>query len=372
MLVRGVISLWALLLCVGWAGAEYGDKDPYELSAAIKVLEDNGAKVHRNGQVHVDIVVPGLGQADHVTQERLPATYTLNVMGMEASRENLEAMLILPEVESLYLGPEFKRSAQVWDTLNKFGELKNLYVIDSLTDADFPRLAQFEGLNLLAIRLGKFSPEGLWYLESLYGLETLSLTIDQPLAENYMRSMPQIPNLRHLELAILSAQCVSLVGIENLTSLTSLEVNAQNQPVGNLTAIGQLSHLERLNLSGVDFTSNDMQMFADLGRLKYLTMFQCELPATGEENLARMRNLRQIDVNQVPLTDGMLKELAKLPHLTHMYVRGAKLTDASLAEIARSPSLKTIRFSGTAVTAEGAKWLRENRPDLNFVLTDGL
>lgn len=372
MLVRSAISLWALLLCAGWVSAEFGDKDPYELSAAIKVLEEDGAKVHRNGQVHVDIVVPGLGQADHVSQQRLPATYTLNVMGMQASSENLEAMLILPEVESLYLGPEFKRSEQVWDTLNKFGELKNLYVIDSLTDADFPRLAQFEGLNLLAIRLGKFSPESLWYLESLYGLETLSLTIDQPLAESYMQSMPQITNLRHLELAILSAQRVSLAGIENLTSLTSLEVNAQSQPVGSLNEIGKLSHLERLNLSGVDFTSSDMRMFAELGQLKHLSMFQCEMPATGEENLEQMRNVRRIDFNQVPLTDGMLSKLAKLPHLTHLFVRGAKLTDASLVEIARSPSLTTIRFSGTAVTAEGADWLREKRPDLNFVLTDGL
>ena len=37
MFLRGVISLGALLLCAGWADAEYGNKDPYELSSAIKV-----------------------------------------------------------------------------------------------------------------------------------------------------------------------------------------------------------------------------------------------------------------------------------------------------------------------------------------------
>ncbi|RCS41263.1 hypothetical protein DTL42_22105 [Bremerella cremea] len=373
MFLRAVISLGALLLCAGWAGAEYGDKDPYELSSAIKVLEANGGKVHRNGLVQIDIVVPGLGQADHVTKERLPETYTLNVMGMKSSPENLEAMIVLPEVDSLYLGAEFKRTEAAWDTLNKFGELKNLYIIDDLTDADFPRLAQFQGLNLLAIRLGKFSPESLWYLESMHELESLSLTIERPLKESYMPSLPQIPNLRHLELAILSDQHVPLTGIENLaSSLTSLEVNAKSQPVGRLCAIGQLSRLERLNLSGVDFTADGLCMFAKLDQLQHLTMFQCVLPSTGEDNLAQLHNLQRIDLNDVPLTDAMLIQLAKLPHLTHLYVRNAKLTDACLAEIARSDSLKMIRFSGTEVTVQGAKWLQEECPDMNFILADGL
>ncbi len=372
MFLRAAISLGALLLCAGWAWAEYGDQDPYELSSAIKVLEDNGAKVHRNGQVQIDIVVPGLGQGDQVTKARLPVTYTLNVMGMKSSPELLDAMLVLPEVDSLYLGADFDRNEPAWDTLNKFGELKNLYIIDDLTDADLPRVAQFEELNLLAIRLGKFSPESLWYLEAMYRLETLSLTIDHPLSENYMESMPQIPNLRHLELAILSGQQVPLNGIENLASLTSLEVNAQSQSVGNLNAIGQLSNLERLNLSGVDFAASDMQMFAELSQLQHLTMFQCELPATGDQHLGQLQNLRRIDLNQVPLTDGMLSQLANLPHLTHLYVRGGELTDKSLVAIARSPSLKMIRLSGTHVTPMGVKRLRENCPDLNIVLTEGL
>ena len=68
----------------------------------------------------------------------------------------------------------------------------------------------------------------------------------------------------------------------------------------------------------------------------------------------------------------MLARLARLPHLTHLYVRNAKLTDACLADIARSGSLRMIRFNGTEVTAQGAKWLQEACPDLNFVLSDGL
>lgn len=372
MRVRGLFSLWALLLCAGWAIADYGDKDPYELQSAIEVLEHSGAEVHRNGQVQIDIVVPGLGQADQVTTARLPSTYTLNVMGMESSPENLDAMLVLPEVDSLYLGPEFERTETAWNTLNKFGELKNLYIVDRLTNADLPQVAQFQELNLLAIRLGNFSPDNLWYLEAMHGLETLSLSVDQPLPPNYLNSMPAIPNLKHLELAFLADQKVSLAGIERLNSVTSIELDAQEHPVGNLSTIGQLSNLERLNLSSVQFDASDMQMFGELSQLQHLALFHCDLPASGEQHFARMRNLRRIDLNQVALTDAMLVQLAKLPQLTHLYVRGAPLTDEALPAIAASPSLKTIRLSGTKITPEGAKWLREQRPELNFVLTQGL
>lgn len=368
---RTAVSLGALLLCAAWVQTSFAEKDNYELRAAIELLEEGGAKVHRNGQVEIDIVIHAPGQKDQVTQTKLPATYTLNVMEMPSTAENLDAIMVLPEVDSLYLGSSFQRTTEAWDTLVKLGELKNLYVIDDLTDADFPRLAEFAELDMLAIRLGEFSPSSLWYLETMYQLESLSLTVEESLEGDYFRHMPRIPELRHLELSLLTEEPISLKGIENLATLNSLEIHSQKLKGANLAPIGQLLRLERLSLSAVNFSEADLAMFSSLKQLEQLSLFRCDLPSTGTEQLSQLSNLRRVDLNRVPLTDTMVADIAEMPKLSHLYVQDAPLTDACLRSLAQSASLKMVRLSGTEVTSEGVAWLRKERPDLNFSVSAG-
>lgn len=368
---RAAVLLGAFFLCAALVQVSFAEKDTYQLRSAIELLEANGARVHRNGQVQIDIVIHAPGKKDQVSHTKLPTTYTLNVMEMPSTAENLDAIMVLPEVDSLYLGSGFERTTEAWDTLVKLGELKNLYVIDDLTDADFPRLAEFAELDMLAIRLGNFSPSSLWYLETMYRLESLSLTVEGAIEGDYFRHMPRLAELRHLELSLLTEESLSLEGIENLPTLTSLEIHAQTFSGMNLKPIGLLSNLERLSLSEVDFTSTDLDMFPQLKKLEHLSLFRCELPTTDTDQLTQLGNLRRVDLNQVPLTNAMLADLTGLPQLSHLYVQDAPLTDACLRTLAQSASLKTVRLSGTRITPEGVAWLRKARPDLNFSVSDG-
>ena len=358
---------WALFLLASVAfatslQAEIPSPDSHQLDAAIEHLQQAGARVHCNGSYRVTIMIAG----NEEIQDEIPASYSLNLMGTMATPETLDAILVLPQIESLYVGSEFKRSHEAWDTLTQLGELKHLYLIDDLRDADFPRLAQFENLDMLAFRLGGFSPDQMWYLETLSQLESLSLTIDRKLGRAYLQGLPEIPNLNHLEVTIQNDSPVSFAGVENLRSLKSLEINARNQPANELRTLGQLPELRRLQLSHVRFENEDLALLHEWKQVEHLVLYSCDLPDIDGADLARMHNLQQFDATRTHLTDDAIRRLVMLPRLTHLSVRNTPISDGCLQAIAASPHLQSVRLHATSVTPHGAQWLQQARPDLQF------
>ncbi|MEW4454196.1 hypothetical protein AB1L30_16095 [Bremerella sp. JC817] len=362
MLIRWVFFLVVSTTLIAPLHAEVVSEDSHELDAAIDHLQQSGARVHRNGSYRVTIMVAG----NEEVQDEIPASYSLNLMETPSTPETLDAILVLPQVESLYVGSEFERTAEAWDALTQLGELKHLYLIDDLCDADFPRLAQFENLDVLSLRLGGFAPDQMWYLETLSQLETLSLTVDRKLFRNYLSGLPEIPNLNHLEVTILNDSPISFQGVEHLRSLKSLEINAKNQPASELRSIGQLPNLQRLQLAHVRFEPEDLSLLHELNHLEHMVLYSCDLPDIDGADLARLHELQRFDATRTRLTDDAIRRLAMLPKLTHLSIRNAPITDGCLRAIAASPHLQSVRLHATSVSPEGAQWLQEARPDLSF------
>ncbi|MBI1247494.1 hypothetical protein GC197_06555 [bacterium] len=369
MLFRFAMVALAVFLFAGSVYAMDPSAQSRELEAAIEHLQKSGAQVHRNGSYMFSAIVAGPMDDSSAVRKR-QASYTLNLMGAKATRETLDAMLVLPQIDSLYLGSEFKRTNEAWDAISQLGELRHLYLIDDLNDADFPRLAQFENLKVLSIRLGRFDPRQLWYLEAMHRLESLALSIDQAPEAPYFQYLPQIPNLRHLEVTSTINLPASLDGIQQVRTLTSLEINVQHTSVHNLAVIRQLVLLDRLHLSGVQLRSDDFEALRGLPKLEHLVLYDCDLAASGKMLLPNLSHLKSLQATQTKLDDQAIESLSKLPELTDLTVRDAPLTDACLPALAKSAGLQAIELHETQITSKGAAWLEAQRPDLIIRITE--
>ena len=60
------------------------------------------------------------------------------------------------------------------------------------------------------------------------------------------------------------------------------------------------------------------------------------------------------------MQDEHLAALAALPKLTHLDLQDAAITDAGLRQLAKFPSLKMLQLTGTQLSREALKSLRQS------------
>ncbi|RCS41262.1 hypothetical protein DTL42_22100 [Bremerella cremea] len=355
----GYCCFFSVLFAVPLLQAEERKYESPEIRQAILHLQGNGARVHFN--------MPRTGAfrpANAQREKEYSVPYTVNLYEMKATAENLSALLVLPQVERLYLSNEFDRSDRTWKTLSQFGELQHLSIMDSLKNEDIEHIAEFSNLQSLEIRLGDVDSSYLWYLEELRNLQRLSIHVDGD-DEASFTSLPNMPKLSQLILHLHGTKPVSLDGIENLKELRSLNVNARAIQGSELKGIAKLSHLQLLTLANAEFAASDLEMmFQQLKGLEYLNFTNCKLGTNDLSALKNLSKLQRLQVYNTPIDDDSLATLVDLPELNYMYVRGSDITDDGLKHLAKMPKLNRVYLYHTKVTPEGVKWINEQRPKM--------
>jgi hypothetical protein len=137
------------------------------------------------------------------------------------------------------------------------------------------------------------------------------------------------------------------LGIDFFHDVTS--VFADNVTDDLLKAIGGLSEVRRLELSGWSITNQ------------------------GLAHLNRLKHLEELGVHSSPVTPLTcnLADPSALHRLKQLAITNENVTDAALQHFKRLPNLELLVLSDTSVTPAGVRQLQRAIPDCSFVLLSG-
>lgn len=148
----------------------------------------------------------------------------------------------------------------------------------------------------------------------------------------------------------------------------------------DLTRIGALPDLRKIDLSHTKISDLGLAHLRPLKNVVYLNCFSCSYITDGGvaflkdwvnleylnvrgsevtsrvfEHLAKMKNLRTLDVGFSRVNDDGFDALASLEHLEELHIGGDKMTGLALPSLRLLPSLKRLDVNGSQRTDSG-RW----------------
>ena len=164
--------------------------------------------------------------------------------------------------------------------------------------------------------------------------------------------------------------------------ITGLFLKDAKLEKNDFVVIGALGHLETLELTSTNVTSDDLKHLAGhknlrvlkldwnsgvgdagvahLGRLTSLETLDLRLTKVtgkGLGALVGLKNLRHLDVNDSPVDDVGLKHISQLARLELLNIGGTKITDKGLHHLKGLKHLRGLTLEETPITNEGLNYL---------------
>ncbi len=216
------------------------------------------------------------------------------------------------------------------DMIQKLSLVKSFAGRD-VTDAQFTKIVQLNGLQELTL-----SGENL----TDAGLEPLS----------------QAVNLKRLDLH--RAEQITAMGLAHVAKLSHLEGFGLGSTShhGELGPLDQLKQLKFLSIGSASLTDEDLACLASMPHLETLHL-NINSGINGEclKNLAGATHLKQLWLPLTSVTDESLAPLANLTDLEDLHLGSEHITDAGLVHIAGLTKIKRLDLGGTHVAGPGLK-----------------
>lgn len=144
-----------------------------------------------------------------------------------------------------------------------------------------------------------------------------------------------------------------LVHVENLHSLTDLDLQNSHITDAGLVHLAGLQQLERLILGGTKIADAGLAHLASLHKLTYLDLHRTDISDAGIAHLADMLNLEALDLSGTRITDAGLSGLSRLRRLTDLNLSDTAVGDAGLRVVGAMPQLEFLNLQRTMVTDDG-------------------
>jgi Leucine-rich repeat (LRR) protein len=183
--------------------------------------------------------------------------------------------------------------------------------------------------------------------------------------------------LRRLNLAHTKITDVGMQYLKELTGVTELNLYfAEYITEDGIAALKGWTSLERLNLRGTKVTSKVFDHLAHLTSLRALDLAYSQIDDDGFEQLTSLTHLEELAIGGNRLTGGCLPLLKLLPALRKLDMGGVQrvdsglwglaLNDANLEQIAALTELRSLNLSGANLSDFGGA----DRPERTMSRTE--
>jgi Leucine-rich repeat (LRR) protein len=228
----------------------------------------------------------------------------------------------------------------------------------ALSDADLRHLKGLTGLRSLTLNSGSsmhtcpMTGEGLAYLKDLQALRDLTILFTELNDEN----LAHLESLRGLEnLSLLNNKQIRGEGLAHLRTLPALRsLSFYHVPVGDagLENLKGMERLESLSLQYTDVTDAGLVHLRELPTLKSLVL----PPAVTDAGLVNLQNLRSLEalwLSDTNISDTALASLGGLKSLHTLHLDNTGVSDAGLIHLRDMPFLQCLTLSGTNIRGGG-------------------
>lgn len=236
------------------------------------------------------------------------------------------------------------------------------------------RVASLPRLRYLRLTADRLSPAMADALGALPRLRTLSIQqtgiayMNQAASRRCLEAIGTMTHLEYLDLLNVTGDSVSPECLEHLTNLKSLRVSHgdwfsksldQQKSDEWLAAIGQLSQLKFLELSGIALSTENLASLAGLKKLESLVLRGAantdwsphKSSRRGLGILPELARLKRLELHSFQVLSRDLRFFTALPQLESLYLEDMRFTSAGLADLRALQSLKELAIGGDLVSA---------------------
>jgi hypothetical protein len=248
--------------------------------------------------------------------------------------------------------------------------------LDRLEYLHISHVGKYPGNPLAEIgKLKRLQDLGLWgadglrdeMLASLEGLpELFTLSIfDADLGDAGLARLAHLPKLKTLQMSsrsLVSKRLVTDLGVEavarSMPELRELLLDDSDITDASLAAIGRLSKLTTVRLSGPKVTDAGMAHVSNLRDLEVLILGRVAITDEGLRHIRNLKKLRILNVDSDRITDAGVAHIARLTNLEHLLINSSAITDAGVAYIAELTKLQSLDLSRGQITGTGLVHLK--------------
>lgn len=145
---------------------------------------------------------------------------------------------------------------------------------------------------------------------------------------------------------------------KHLTAMPRLRLlnlrGVANLSDSDLARIGQLQHLEQLQLSSPKISDVLLSRISHPKRMKILVLEDTRITDVGAERLRAFSNLEELGLAGSRITDAALVNLTSMKKLRILRIEGTAITNSGLEHLAHLDKLEYVGLFGSQVTDEGA------------------
>jgi internalin A len=231
------------------------------------------------------------------------------------SEEHRHTVLLLEHHGGRFFfnGPEWRRAfdvtvgMRVWHFPNKWhGSVEQLsmlqkvegldavYLLAQSADEPLSVISQLSGLRCLGMITEEASVEGLGAIAELKKLERLSITHMGVLPAGALDFLPELPNLKSLDLG------PGRIDVQYLEILKSCE------------------SLRELGVSSGSITDKHVAVISELSELRELDIEDSRITSAAVPHLMKLQQLERLDVEDTNLTPADIQKLKTLPKLKYL------------------------------------------------------
>lgn len=216
----------------------------------------------------------------------------------------------------------------------------------------FSKIAQLKSLKALNLSSTDFSDKDLEFLRDL-------------------------PNLRHLELAMTDISCAHLLDEPFLEQLNLLDVSAIDDGHVLTQAVSRIPNIQQLGIAGCGLVNAHCIALAKCKSLKVLTLaVNGHITNKGVANLLPLKQLEWLDLSMTSVTPAVSESLKQFPHLKKIEISHIGWEPSEMAKFIavmtkHNPSIEIIRIDlptyDPKTSIPGLPWpARGLEPHINF------
>ena len=195
----------------------------------------------------------------------------------------------------------------------------------------------------------------------------------KPVTDELLAQWAADPGLRRLRLAESNMDDEGLVVLSKSPSIELLDLTrCVGVTSAGVNAIGQMTGLKNLKLSGPSIDDDSVRSLANLNNLAALSLQQTAVTDQGFKSLAPLKKLTELTLYGTPVTDDSLNIIAAFPALQKLRLRGTKVTGSGIGDaFAKMVLVVDLDLSETAFSNDGLASIgkMKNLRSLNLWLT---
>jgi hypothetical protein len=160
---------------------------------------------------------------------------------------------------------------------------------------------------------------------------------------------------------------IDLIGIDFFGNVTNIGLSRSSvAPNAVIAAVGNLSGLQRLSLSGTSVADGDLAHLTRLTDLSDLFLANTKVSDAGLAHLEGLNRLSSLELHDTPVTDAGLVHLQRLTGLRNLCLAKTPVTDGGLAHLNGLTKLSVLNVMYTRVSGTGANHLKQALPSLTI------